>query len=437
MLAEYKSDGTLDELFDELDISSKLHRKRLSHLCDEHLSLLEGVGRGAAQAAGDAVEITTDAGGAAAAGLAAAAHRAVDAVGPVLDALADDFDAPGAVASAVRVLGGTFATVAKAAVPPLDVLLGPIGAAVSGALKAAESVRANKEACVSLSVASMTAARTLFESLALIKDDDLARGDGAAARLAAPLQRMQGTLTHIESLISTFVKKGFVKRMLSSNVDTRSFDRLDKELAAELAEIDAAFGRETLDLQRRTYEHVEQLAALIESQRAALERHDADALAHLQAHAGIDPDIFEEEMSVLGVKIGELSDKVDAIRGVLEEKNLTERTRSRRNELAASLEVPFMRIVFLDDRPIGSGTDGTVYRVKFEGDVMAAKVVDFTRVPPAEYVQKLTAFQKEVQGVPCFLVNASVHKDVMRSLLCSSSSVHALRRLTRHDERWC
>ena len=53
-------------------------------------------------------------------------------------------------------------------------------------------------------------------------------------------------------------------------------------------------------------------------------------------------------MSVLGVKIDELSDKVDAIRGVLEEKNLVERTRTRRNELANSLEVAFGRVTFLD-----------------------------------------------------------------------------------------
>ena len=128
---------------------------------------------------------------------------------------------------------------------------------------------------VSLSVASFTAARTLFESLAMITSDNLVRGDFLGARLAPPLQRMQGTLASVESLIGSFAKKGFVKRMLTTDVDARGFARLDKELMAELAEIDAAFGRETLDLQRRTYEHVEQLAHLIESQRAALEAHDA------------------------------------------------------------------------------------------------------------------------------------------------------------------
>ena len=359
MLAEYKAEGNLDDLFDELEITSKIHRKRLSHLCDENMTALSAAAGGAAEVAGDiaagvapiagaAREVALDTAGATAAGLAAAAQGAIATVGPALDALVGNFDAPGAVNVAVRALGGAFATVAKAAVPPIDVLLGPIGAAVGGALKAAEGVRANKEACVSLSVASFTAARTLFESLAMITSDNLARGDFLGARLAPPLQRMQGTLASVESLIGSFAKKGFVKRMLTTDVDARGFARLDKELMAELAEIDAAFGRETLDLQRRTYEHVEQLAHLIESQRAALEAHDAVALAQLQAHAGIDPDAFEEEMSVLGVKIDELSDKVDAIRGVLEEKNLVERTRTRRNELANSLEVAFGRVTFLD-----------------------------------------------------------------------------------------
>jgi hypothetical protein len=237
LIAEYKSDGSLDDLFDEIDISSKLHRRRLQHLYDESMAAPTAVAGGATGVAGGgaagraaagvapivgaAREVAADAGGATAAGFAAAAQGAVATVGPALETLVGNFDAPGAVTIAVRALGGAFAIVSKAAVPPLDVLLGPIGVAIVGALKAAEGVRANKEACVSLSVASFTAARTLFESLSMVTSDDLARGDSLGARLEPPLLRMQGTLGSIESLISNFKKKGFVKRLLSTDVDAR------------------------------------------------------------------------------------------------------------------------------------------------------------------------------------------------------------------------
>ena len=198
MLAEYKAEGNLDDLFDELEITSKIHRKRLSHLCDENMTALTAAAGGVAEVARDvatgiapiagaAHEVDVDTASATAAGLAAAAQGAVATVGPALETLVGNFDAAGAVRVAVHALGGAFAAVAKAAVPPLDMLLGPIGAAVGGALKAAEGVRANKEACISLSVASFIAARTLFESLAMITSDNLSRGDFLGTRLAPPL----------------------------------------------------------------------------------------------------------------------------------------------------------------------------------------------------------------------------------------------------------
>ena len=53
-----------------------------------------------------------------------------------------------------------------------------------------------------------------------------------------------------EKLIAQFAGKGFVRRMISAKFDARAFENVDKELAAELADVAAAVGRETLDLQR-------------------------------------------------------------------------------------------------------------------------------------------------------------------------------------------
>ena len=145
-----------------------------------------------ADAAAAAAPVIADAAEDAAAQLSAAAQSALSTVGPALENLTRDFD--GTAAAGALAVGAAFATVVKVVPTPLDLCFGPIGFAVSGVVDAAARACANREACATLSVAAMTAARTLLESIALVKADDLARGDGLRARLEPPLVRMRGTL---------------------------------------------------------------------------------------------------------------------------------------------------------------------------------------------------------------------------------------------------
>ena len=65
---------------------------------------------------------------------------------------------------------------------------------------------------------------------------------------------------------------------------------------------------------------------------------------------------------------------------------------------------------FLDDLAIAQGSDGAIYRVRFEGEVMCAKVIDLSRVPLSEFTRLVMGFKKEVA------LMASVHSSKVVSV---------------------
>ena len=79
---------------------------------------------------------------------------------------------------------------------------------------------------------------------------------------------------------------------------------------------------------------------------------------------------------------------------ILRNKDEKEEARRIRKLFADKFEIPFEDITY--DTPFAKGADGAMFRVEYEGDTMAAKVIGTAGIPAGMVAKKLQKFKKSI-----------------------------------------
>ena len=135
---------------------------------------------------------------------------------------------------------GMVAMAGASAGPPLSLVLGPLGMAIGKTVQAANLAKGNKQEADMLAQRASDVGAKMKEVVETIQRGPVAQ----AQSVSNVIERLTQVLEETAGFLAKFGKKGFLSKMMSGEVDARTFAKLDKRILDHSNELGS-----TLDLQ--------------------------------------------------------------------------------------------------------------------------------------------------------------------------------------------
>ena len=114
---------------------------------------------------------------------------------------------------------------------------------------------------------------------------------------------LSGLVDRAGEFVSSYGKKGFLRKMFSANWDATTIKQLDVDLTACVGDISMTLNVAQMRMQQRTFEEVERLAGVVETQKTAGGTLSEEAVQQVMAAAGCSQEDASEELGAISADI--------------------------------------------------------------------------------------------------------------------------------------
>lgn len=252
--------------------------------------------------------------------------------------------------------------VLSVAAPPLSLALIPLAIAIGEVVKASRHARGNKVEAEMLAQRVQDCGAKMTEVVAAVKEQP-----HQAKAVTTSVERLTQVMKECTNFLEAFGKKGFLGRMMSGKIDVATFKRLDDRLAHHSAEIGDAVALQSLQMQTRMFEKMEQLSQLISA-------NEKDGTKVASLCSGLSGEELQSELGAISEQLSALSSGQDEIKNMLSVKAQTEQgfalARQDKERAIAKYEVD---VESIQEPHFAEGTFGKVHRAELDGHDVCLK----------------------------------------------------------------